>query len=176
MKKILNVLLLTLIAHCSAYAANKTEILKMIDARFQIAAKHFNGNETGEIKAVNGGGNGDIKDTPNQDEASGYMKPSKGTGEMICYKSNTGKVVTADSPDKIGNDFDKELASKISTALATDADGRVVVEYTKSIKDPNDATKTISEPMLAVAWAKNTLTGNPASTLVCVITAPAPAA
>ncbi|MDP3372223.1 MAG: hypothetical protein Q8S21_04970 [Candidatus Paracaedibacteraceae bacterium] len=175
MKKILNMLLLTLTVQCSAYAANKAEILKIIDARFQIAAENFNGNETGEIKAANGSSNRDTKDTPMLDETSGYMKPINGTSEMICYKSDTGKIVTADSPNKIGTDFDKGLASKIAEELQKNDDGKVEINYTISIKDPNEATKNISESMLAIAWAKKALTGKLASTLVCVVTAPAPA-
>lgn len=179
MKKILNIFALALIVQCTSsvsYAANKASIIRNIDERFKTASEYFANNESGEIKALNGGNNTDITDAPKQDEAAGFIKPSNGTSEMICYKSDTGKIKAANSPNLLGQDFDLELAKKINEKIKIEADGKVEILYSKETKDPNDAAKTLTEPMMAIAWSGFVLTGKKDSTLVCVIKASVPAA
>jgi hypothetical protein len=150
------------------------DVRDIINNRFKEAAKAFNGNETGELKVINGGGNGDLSDSPAGDDS--FKKPTDDTSEMICYKSDTGKIVAANSPNKLGIEFKKDLADKINAELKTDADGKVVVYRTTLRQDFNDASKQISKKMMTVAWSGVALTGNKNSKLVCTISASAPEA
>jgi hypothetical protein len=161
----------------TTYAANQVALLHLIDARFQDAANAFskNGNEDAEIKVINGDENSDT-DSPNKIDTKSFMGPTKEAGEMICYKTDTGKIVAADSPNKVGADFDKQLATKINDALNLDADGKVEVKHTVSTQDPNDEKSQKQGNMMTVAWGKGALTGKKDSLLVCTITAAAPAA
>ena len=142
-----------------------------INNRFKAAAKAFNGNENGELKVINGGGNGDLSDSPAGDDS--FKKPENGTSEMICYKSDTGKIVAADSPNKLGLEYKKDLADKINAALKTDADGKVIIYRTALRPDFTDDTKQISKKVMTVAWSGMALTGNKNSKLVCTISASA---
>ena len=146
----------------------------IINNRFKAAAKAFNGNETGELKVINGGGNGDLSDSPAGDDS--FKKPTANTSEMICYNSATGKIVAADSPNKLGIEYKKDLADKINAALKTDADGKAIIYRTSLRQDFTDASKQISKKLMTVAWSGMALTGNKNSKLVCTISASAPEA
>ena len=150
------------------------DVRDIINNRFKAAAKAFNGNETGEIKVINGGGNGDLSDSPAGDDS--FKKPENGTSEMICYNSGTGKIVAADSPNRLGVEFKKDISDKINTALKTDKDGKVVIYRTALRQDFNDAEKKIAKKIMTVAWSGEALTGNKKSKLVCTISAIAPEA
>ncbi|MES2607308.1 MAG: hypothetical protein V4544_01030 [Pseudomonadota bacterium] len=150
------------------------DVRNVINNRFKQAAKAFNGNETGELKVINGGRNGELSDSPAGDDS--FKKPTNDTSEMICYKSDTGKIVAADSPNKLGTEYKKDIAASINAALKTDIDGKVVVYRTALRPDFTDATKQISKKMMTVAWSGMALTGNKNSKLVCTISASAPEA
>lgn len=150
------------------------DVRDIINNRFKEAAKAFNGHESGEIKIINGGGNGDLSDSPTGDDS--FKKPVSGTSEMICYNSDTGKIVAADSPNKLGADFKKDISDKINEALKTDKDGKVVIYRTALRQDFNDSQKKVAKKIMTVAWGKAALTGNKNSKLVCTISAIAPEA
>lgn len=150
------------------------DVHDIINNRFKEAAKAFHGNETGELKVINGGRNGDISDSPAGDDS--YKKPTSNTTEMICYNSSTGKIVAADSPNKLGIEYKKDLADQINTALRTDKDGKVIIYRTKSRQDFTDSSKQIAKKMMTVAWSGMALTGNKNSKLVCTISALTPEA
>ncbi len=156
----------------SAFASNKAELLNSIDSRFKFAANAFNGAENEEIKAINNGGDGDDKDSPQQDETNGFIKPDGKSSEMVCYSSATGKVVAANSPI-VGTDYNSGKAKQINAELAKSTTGKTDFIYSETVNEPNTG-KTTTENMLVVAWNGEQLTGNKKSKLVCVVTAPAP--
>ena len=187
--KIISMISLTALTACNtanntASLANKAslassdaetlDVRDIINNRFKAAAKAFNGNETGEIKVINGGGNGDLSDSTAGTDS--FKKPENGTSEMICYKSDTGKIVAADSPNRLGVEFKKDIADKINAALKTDEDGKVVIYRTALRPDFTDAKKQMSKKIMTVAWSGMALTGNKKSKLVCTISAIAPEA
>lgn len=146
----------------------------IINNRFKAAAKFFSGNETSDLKAINNGSNRYPSDSPGS--SNSFKKSTDGTSEMICYRSDTGRIVAAGSPNKIGMEYKKDLADKINTALKTDANGKVVVYRTALRPDFTDSSKQIPKQVMTVAWSGFALSGNKNSKLVCTISASAPEA
>ena len=144
----------------------------IINNRFKEASKAFSGNETSDINAINNGSNRYPSDSPGN--SNSFKKPADGTSEMICYRSDTGRIVIADSPNKLGIEYNRDLADKINTALKTDADGKVVIYRTALRPDFTDAGKQIPKRVMTVAWSGFALSGNKNSKLVCTISAPVP--
>jgi hypothetical protein len=102
------------------------------------------------------------------------MSKADGAGDgMVCYHSDsdTNKIaVSSNQNDKVGDSFDKNLASKIQQGMQGDV---AEIENTVEIKDKNTG-KLENENTLIIAWKGEKLTGNKDSKLVCTITAPFP--